>query len=256
MSTLATIHKPNETDLAALSVASLKEELRSALASTVATLWRLAAIVRELESRGEDLSDLRLGLLSYLRRIGSGQLRPELVVRFACSPLILQRAALLPITDQDRLARCDSLPFAVWSEGKIDHRQVDPRLLSRGQLSQLLGPEGIRELPDQVLFLESRGQPEPTKTKAKPSRIGKVKPDPKRGGLVVGRTFASAVDVVAGLAALAGDDAPDGERSETVATKLTESEKIALDVAASRSQVPTSILIRRALLACGLLASD
>lgn len=64
----------------------LRERLAQILARTAEDLIEMARIVRELESRGEDLSGLRLGMIDYLRRIAAGQLLPGLVVRLSGQP--------------------------------------------------------------------------------------------------------------------------------------------------------------------------
>jgi hypothetical protein len=80
-------HSPTAPDdLSVLSTVELRQELIKSLGITADNLVRLAWIVRLLEEKGEDLSDLKLGLLTHLRKIAYGQVLPELVVRFASSP--------------------------------------------------------------------------------------------------------------------------------------------------------------------------
>src|SRR5882724_9369466 len=60
---------------------TLRRELSRALTVSAEHLIYLAQVWRELERRGEDLSDLRSGLGAYLPLIASGRLAAEAVVR-------------------------------------------------------------------------------------------------------------------------------------------------------------------------------
>lgn len=71
------------------STEELREELGKLLGFTADNLLRLAIIVNELETRGEDLSELKLGLLPLLRKIAAGELLPELVAMYAGRPKLL-----------------------------------------------------------------------------------------------------------------------------------------------------------------------
>ena len=58
-------------ELAGMTVKQLKDQLARQLEMSAENLTRLALTIRELENRGEDLSDLKLGLMPYLRRMRS-----------------------------------------------------------------------------------------------------------------------------------------------------------------------------------------
>ncbi|WP_395794397.1 hypothetical protein [Aquimonas sp.] len=91
------------SDLTSIPTAELRLQLAQAIGVTARTLGHLAAIWRELEDRGEDLSDLRSGLMSYLPLIAEGRLDPEAVVRCAGQAMLLRAIAELPIGEQRRL---------------------------------------------------------------------------------------------------------------------------------------------------------
>jgi hypothetical protein len=240
--------------LAALSTEELRAELSRSLEVTAAQLVHLAAIVAELERRGENLSDLRLGLLGYLRRINAGQVLPELVVRFQGRPAALQTASLLPIGDQQRLVASEPLELVVpGSSGQTwDTRLVDPLWLDTHQFRQLAGPAGLRSVPEQIVLLEGRGRP--TEGPGKPRSVGRVKPDRKRGGLVVGRTFVPTADVVGALAELQNESPFEAmPRDDKLTIALSGTEKQKLHIAAVKAGVSMTILARRALIAYGLL---
>jgi hypothetical protein len=59
-------------------------------------------VVAELESRGEDLSQLKIGLLPLLRQIAAGVLLPDVVVRYAGQPAAIKQLAGMPIDEQRR----------------------------------------------------------------------------------------------------------------------------------------------------------
>jgi hypothetical protein len=88
----------------------LKAELARLLGFTAENLLRLAVVVAELESRGEDLSDLKIGLLPLLRSIAAGTLLPEVVVRFAGQPRALKAVGALPLDEQRRFASGERAP--------------------------------------------------------------------------------------------------------------------------------------------------
>lgn len=64
------------------------------------TLKYMSAIWKELESRGEDLSDLRSGLAEWMPLIAEGKLAAETVIKFSGKRMLLQRLALLSIEKQ------------------------------------------------------------------------------------------------------------------------------------------------------------
>lgn len=71
---------PN-AELALKTVEELRAEVKRLLGITAENLVKLAAVVRELENRGEDISQLRLSILPNLRAIAGGKILPEVVVK-------------------------------------------------------------------------------------------------------------------------------------------------------------------------------
>lgn len=94
---------PAKLELQGLSNAALRAELRDAIGMTEAAIRRVAAIWQELVRRGDDMSDLRFALAPVMRAVDEGELLPALVVAMAGQVRSLQRLALLPISDQQRL---------------------------------------------------------------------------------------------------------------------------------------------------------
>lgn len=91
-------------EVASLSNEELRKELVDRLCISVEHLVRVAALVAELESRGENLRGLRIGLLPYLRQIAAGKLVPEIVVKFAGVPNSIRAIGSLPAPEQLKIA--------------------------------------------------------------------------------------------------------------------------------------------------------
>lgn len=96
--------------LAKASTEELRAELATALKLTADHLVRLAMIWAELERRGEDLSALKNGIGKYLPMIASGAVLAETVVAFAGEPLMLSRAAKLPVEEQLKAIEAGTVP--------------------------------------------------------------------------------------------------------------------------------------------------
>jgi hypothetical protein len=246
-------------DLVHLDAPALREELTRALAVTADNLRRLAAIVYLLEERGEDLGEIRIGLLDYLRRIAHGQVLPETVVRFGEWPRLMRIAAALPLPDQQRLATGAPVVLVVRREaGAFDRREVDPLQLTGRQLTQVFGPDGLRDEPAQCLLLEDRGLPAKKTATRTPTRFGHCTADVKKGGIRVGKHFVSVADTLSALSALApsGPVDEDTPSDATVAVKLTEIQQASLKICAARGGTNVQSLVRRALNAAGLFGQE
>lgn len=234
-----------------LSNEQLKEELAKQLELSAGHLLRLALIVQVLENRGEDLSELRIGLIHHLRRIASGQVLPEVVVRFSGSPALLNIVSRLPLTEQQDLASGQPVRLVVPTpEGGYTHRLADPLLLTREQMTQVFAMDHRREDSEQILFLEARRLTPP---KEKPKVIGKIKVDRKNKTLYVKRTALPVSDVVEALADLRGiNEEPVGD-PVSVPVQLSEEEHRLLKTLAAQRGTSMTNLIRSALFASGLL---
>jgi hypothetical protein len=80
----------------------LKQELAQGLRVVRERLLTLAAVLAELDARGEEVTGDR-HLLNLLRKIGSGELLVDAVVRFAGRPSVLASVAAMPVTEQGRV---------------------------------------------------------------------------------------------------------------------------------------------------------
>lgn len=237
------------TDLVGMNNQQLREALVRQLEITVESLTRLAWIVRLLEERGEDLSDLRIGLLTHLRRIAHGQVLPQLVVKFASMPLLLQRVSLLPLPDQKQLVEGGMVLLVVRRAEGFDKRMADPARMGKEQIWQVFGPDRIRSEQEQILYLEER---QTDKVKTPPH--GKVRADRNRQGLIVNRSFVTKTEVLEALAQMATEESPQNSTEESkIAFSLTEEEHRKLKMAAAQGDTTMTELIRHALRIVGLI---
>jgi|ERR1700722_2695399 len=244
-----------EERIVALSTQELRQALADSLSITAASLLRLALIVRTLEERGEDISELRLPLLTYLRQIASGRLWPPVVARFAEYPPLISKVAGLPLTDQQALARGETVTLVVRQGDVWTDRQHDPTKLDNSQRLQVFANDHKRSKEEQILWLESRAMKNGTGHHKKQPAQGRVRPDRERGGLVVGRTFIKQSDVLAALGGLVedGEQPATEEQLVTMALKVSETEHRALKRRALDNDTTMAELIRRAMRAGGLI---
>ena len=205
----ADLFPPGERErIAAMTIAELRQALTDSLTTTATALIRLALVVQALETKGEDVSELRVPLLTYLRRIATGQLLPGVVARFAENPALVRKVEQLPVTDQERLA--DGQPVQLVVRGANGepwtHRLADPSKLDAAQRGQVFAADHLRSAEEQILLLESRGLKAAAPPTPRP-RTRKAQADVARGGIVIGSSFATAEDVLKALAELKGTPA-------------------------------------------------
>lgn len=147
---------PGETRLSSASTDELRTELANALKLTARHLLHMAAIWQELERRGEDLSDLRVGLATYLPLIAAETLEAELVVRLAGRRGLLDRYATLPISEQRRLLTNDSVGLAIMDNDRVVIEQAHPLKLTLAQANLLIGDGRIRSMDEQHQIIKRR----------------------------------------------------------------------------------------------------
>lgn len=177
--------------LQAMTSENLRAELAKSMRITAEHLVRMAAIVRVLEERGEDMSDLSFGMLRHLRRIAYGQMMPEVVVRFQDQPLLMDRVSLLPLPDQTRLLAGENVRLVTVQDGKMDHRLVPLEAMTRDDIWQAFGKSGLRSDSEQIAVLRSRAERAPKRSKSQAVIV-----DMKRGGIMVDGLFISKADLI------------------------------------------------------------
>lgn len=235
-------------ELAKLSVDDLRKALIQGLQATAANFLRLAFIVRELEERGDNLSELNSRLLTYLRLIAHGQLSAAVLVKFQGSQLIIEKVAALPMPDQLRLAEGQSIRLVVRDGSSYTHRMVQPLEMTPEQISQAFTRGAIRSEPEQINYLESKSR---TAKDSKSNRRG-VSPCPERGGILAGRYFIGKEDALRALAGL-GTKETDDRPTEPITVKFTDAESKRLQHHVAESGARAQEIIRRALRATGVI---
>lgn len=200
---LTTVTQELRADLSGLATEELRQQLAEALRITALDFVRLAMIVTELESRGEDLETLKIGILHHLRKIACGQLLPDVVVRFYLMPVLISAIGNLPIPDQQRLASGELVQVAIQTpNGDLTHRLADPLEMTQAQRKQVFAKDHIRNLAEQRNFLDQQQTIQGTASKRTPEHIGQLRIDPERRGVVVARTFVSLSDLEAAVRVL------------------------------------------------------
>jgi hypothetical protein len=169
-----------ERELDAIGAMEDKQELvklyMRELGTTIESFLKLARIVRRLEELGYDLSDIRIAIHPWIRKLAYDQLRPQVIVRFLGKPRLFAKIAALAIPDQERLADGGTMKVM---ELNGDHRNCDPLDLLPEQISQVFGPEGLRTDAEQIAYLR--------KLEAKHARPPSpdIFVDRKHGGILV-----------------------------------------------------------------------
>ena len=189
----------DQKDLENMTESQLRGELLKCFGLTVYGLRTAATIVSIMEKRGIDLSDMKLALLPYLRKIASNQVMPEVIIRFVGVPSLLNVIGNLPMPDQEKLAAGEPVPLMVVGPEGRAIRMADPLLMSMTQRTQAFARDRIRDEAEQALFLDSKLLKASTPI---PERIGKLKIDKERGGVMVGRQFIPLDDLARAVSVL------------------------------------------------------
>lgn len=176
--------------LRSVDTAKLKKELESAVRATAAIILRMAAIVRLLEERGEDISTFRFGIIPHLRRIAYGQVLPEVIVHFQGQPMLMDRVAGLPLADQNRILSGEPIRIVQVDGGNMEHRTVPAENLTRDEILQVFGKSGIRNDAEQLAVVRARKERAPKRTQSN------IIVDFKRGGILVNGLWISKADLI------------------------------------------------------------
>ena len=179
-----------------LSVNELRQELAKSLVVTAGAIVRMAAIIRLLEERGEDLSDIRVGMIHMLRRVASGQVLPELVAKMHGLPSLLKRVARLPIPDQAAIVEDKTIKVSTVEDGRHTHRLLHVMKMTPAEIRRVFADDHIRDVAEQVSLMEQE----------EPKRVNRpaVVVDSRRGGIIVSgeNIFISFKELTSHVAAL------------------------------------------------------
>lgn len=138
-------------DISKTDTETLRNHLARALKMTAQALVYLAAIWKELERRGEDLSDLRTSLSDYLPRIADGTLDPDLVVKYAGRKMLIKAIGNLPLEQQCALAVAGTVPAVVVENGLPEIDEAFPLMqIKAHDVRFIFSESGIRPVSEQV----------------------------------------------------------------------------------------------------------
>ena len=167
--------QPLRQQLQQMSDAQLRAYLAERLRFTAQNMIELAMVIREFDERGVDLSDLRLSLLVYLRRIAYGQTLPEVVAMLAGRRDLLQRVAFLPLPEQAQCVDEKGLTVVtgagVQPDGQCDTRRRQLLDLEPWEVRQVFGPNGLRSQLQQAAWLKGRSLQASQPTHERPTYV-------------------------------------------------------------------------------------
>lgn len=255
MTELTTV-EPKLPDLAVMSTQDLRAELGRALNVSAQHLLYLAAVWQELQRRGEDLSELRVGLSQWLPQIAAGRVDANTVIRFAGSPTLLRAIAELPVPQQRAFA--DGEPVQVLTldpTGQYRVAELPARDLTATQARIVFGAGSVRSVDQQRALLDAdrlaRQRRQPSLATA-----SKVRADTRTGTIVVGRTRVTVGELMAAVAAIYADRVgpiPEEGGGRSLVIQLTEEEHRAIKVRAAEGGATLQGLVRGGLGSLGLL---
>lgn len=153
----AIIEKIGEKELARLNgmeVGELEEDIGGDMADISNRFLLLAVKVAIYERKGGDLQKLRLHYLSLYRKVGSGQVHPDVVTKFIGNPTLIKKVVSLPMPDQERLVS-GKVELVELVDGRYDTRRIpNPLMLSAEQIQQVIASDHIRENNEQIIYLQ------------------------------------------------------------------------------------------------------
>ncbi|WP_145964413.1 hypothetical protein [Chromobacterium phragmitis] len=242
---------PTPAELNNLSTQMLREELARSVELTARHLMRLATIWAELERRGEDLSDLRVGLAAFLPQIAARQLSADAVIRFAGQKLLLNAVATLPLPEQERLARGGSVQLLSYDgHGETVVVDVPAHALSTQQVRQVFDLGKVRSIDEQRPRLM---RPAPPKKKA--DITTDVRYDRQTGLVQIGRRRVPIAEILAAVSRehREAQESSSEEKTSKVLIEMTEEQHRNLRINGAKSGVPLKDLALTAVMQAGLL---
>jgi len=249
MNDLTTI--PNDmAALAAMDTANLRAELAHGLTLTAVTLTKLGMVWAELERRGEDLSDLRVGIARTLPLIAAGRLAAEAVVAFAGRPMILRAIEGVPLDVQRRLA--DGEPIPIYLPGESAPKSLPLARIPSAAVTRVIADGMVRTPAEQRLAIRSK------KHKADAGdRKYKVNVDRENRTIKMGKMTIPIATIIAAMAEAAGARGPIIDTPEAPAKviggKFTDEERDRLRAACKAHGLAEWELVRQAVVAWWML---
>lgn len=160
----------------ALDNEAIVSRFRDTFLATVAQLARMGAMLWTLERRGYDLTELRNGMMKYVREIAYGRIVPELVAEFQAYPVVLRVASRLSPPEQIVFSRNDPMKVVVPSGDSFSHRLIAPSEMNLQQVHQVIGDGKFRTELEQAAYLRSQAEKTPHIAHIKPTWTVRAKP--------------------------------------------------------------------------------
>ena len=237
-------------DLATMPTPQLRQELAHGLTLTAVTLTKLGMVWAELERRGEDLSDLRVGIARTLPLIAAGRLAAEAVVAFAGRPMILRSLEGVPLDMQRRLA--DGEPIPVYLPGEQGPKSMPLARIPAAAVTRVIADGVVRTPAEQRLAIRTKKH-KPTESQRKYA----VTVDREARTLKVGKVVIPIATVLAAMAEAAGARGVIVDSADTPAKviggKFTDDEVGRLRAAAKAHGLAEWDLVRQAVVAMWML---
>jgi hypothetical protein len=235
-------------DLATLPTDDLRKQLAHGLTLTAITLTRLGAVWAELERRGEDLSDLKIGIARTLPLIASGRLAAEAVVAFAGRPMILRALEGVPLEQQRRLA--DGEPIPVYLQGESEPKALPLSRIPSAAVTRVISEGIVRTPAEQRLAIREKKRRKPDGDE---SRKYTVTVDREARTIKLGKMTIPIATIIAALAEAAGTRGPILDTPEAparvVGGKFTDEERERLRAACKAHGLMEWELVRQAVMA-------
>lgn len=123
----------------------LRQLLAQSITITAQGLAGAAAILAEMQRRGEDTSEFKTGLFNFLPAIADGRLSAELAVRYAGKLSLLRYISELSKPEQESILASGSVAIVEMINGRLMEHQVPLLRLSLGQMRQVFRPQGLAD---------------------------------------------------------------------------------------------------------------
>lgn len=151
---VVTIEGLTQTDIAEIgnmSVQSLKTALAQEVQVTSVSMLRIALMWRELENRGEDLSELKGGaLFEFIPHVARGNLLPSTVVHFAGNKRLLRAITFLGHDIQRKLISGESVPIVnIDQKGSPRVRHLPAAHIPQNLIGIAFAGKDVRSIEDQ-----------------------------------------------------------------------------------------------------------
>ena len=173
-----TKNSPPVAELQAMSTEALKAQLAKAVSITAEYLGYIAMVWQELERRGEDMTAMRHGLMTYVPMIANKELDARVVVNYAGQKTLIAVMSNLPLEEQQALLERGSVDIVDLDEDKQQRvRTVALGDLTAAQVYQAFGDGELRSAPQQYQLLLMRDKAGMRKSGKRPRVTSNLKID-------------------------------------------------------------------------------